>query len=514
MTLSNSLLDGNYSSDELIYDCIVIGTGTSSEPVIYHLSKTSFKTLIIDGSDLYKEYKSIDQNKRTYDYNITPKQIFSDLKIHNNFNKVKLKSNISLTCSNFSYIYSYVSGGLSNFWGGGLFEWPESEIKKTTSIPHDLIKKSYANISKRLCILDRNQFFKKSSFTNLFLEKHANLVPNIFQLSKFFISKESLKGHKEKRDYFDQNIIWKSSNTIKKYINNSQNIKYLPNTSALSIKKMDSRNIIYCLQGNKHIILKAKSVFLCAGVINSTYLAFSALEKKKADFRINHSFAAIVPVLYFGLLPRFQKDNLELPELSWSLIPKGTNISGYLISSYFLNKKLSRLFNSIFFKRLNKFIEKLLSSISFITIFTDSSETNTYLSIEKIPNKVYEHDDFSLKIINKNSPKAKQRIISRELNKLRKVFNFKFFLIKCLTQFAKNGGDIHYGSTMPEKNAMKNSICTNSIGELNNAKNIFVCDPSRMGYISSLPHTFTSMAIVDSSMPMIVKKLNHKELRD
>ena len=171
MTISNSLLDGEYSSDQLVYDGIVIGTGTSSEPVIYHLSKTNLKILIIDGSDLYQEYKSISDPKRKYDFQITPKQIFSDLKIHDKHKPVKLKSNVSLKCLNFSYIYSFVSGGLSNFWGGGLFEWPESEINKATSLPYSLIKQSYENISKRLCILDRGQFLEKSSFANIFLKK-------------------------------------------------------------------------------------------------------------------------------------------------------------------------------------------------------------------------------------------------------------------------------------------------------------------------------------------------------
>ena len=60
---------------------------------------------------------------------------------------------------------------------------------------------------------------------------------------------------------------------------------------------------------------------------------------------------------------------------------------------------------------------------------------------------------------------------------------------------------------MPDENIMASSINTTSIGELNNLKNVFVCDPSRMGYISSLPHTYTSMAIVDASMPIIIKKL-------
>ena len=54
----------DYNMD--LYDCVVIGTGTSSEPVIYHLSKTNLKTLIIDASDIYEEYSSIDSAKFLY----------------------------------------------------------------------------------------------------------------------------------------------------------------------------------------------------------------------------------------------------------------------------------------------------------------------------------------------------------------------------------------------------------------------------------------------------------------
>ena len=73
--------------------------------------------------------------------------------------------------------------------------------------------------------------------------------------------------------------------------------------------------------------------------------------------------------------------------------------------------------------------------------------------------------------------------------------------------YSRNGGDVHYGSTMPDENIIRNQITTSSIGELSDGKNIYVCDASRMAFISSLPPTFTSMAIVDASMPMIIKKL-------
>ena len=76
MTISNSLLDGEYSSDQLVYDGIVIGTGTSSEPVIYHLSKTNLKILIIDGSDFTKNIKVLVILKENMIFKLSKANIF------------------------------------------------------------------------------------------------------------------------------------------------------------------------------------------------------------------------------------------------------------------------------------------------------------------------------------------------------------------------------------------------------------------------------------------------------
>ena len=62
--------------DNIIYDCLIIGSGTSAEPVTSHLSKTDLNTLIIDQSNIYKEYDQVDKNKQLSS-RITPKQIFS-----------------------------------------------------------------------------------------------------------------------------------------------------------------------------------------------------------------------------------------------------------------------------------------------------------------------------------------------------------------------------------------------------------------------------------------------------
>ena len=165
--------------DNIFYDCLIIGSGTSAEPVTSHLSKTDLNTLIIDQSNIYKEYDQVDKNKQ-FSSRITPKQIFSNLNIQDKDNYMPISHNAFLKCKNFSYVHSNVSGGLSNFWGGGLFHWPDAEIKKATTLPIDSVKEGYKNISKRIKILSRNDFLEKSPFSSHFLKEQEKLSSGIF----------------------------------------------------------------------------------------------------------------------------------------------------------------------------------------------------------------------------------------------------------------------------------------------------------------------------------------------
>lgn len=501
---SNSKKNVGYL-DNILYDCLVIGTGTSAEPVTFHLSKTDLNTLIIDRSDIYKEYDEVFEKKKL-DFRITPKQIFSNLNIQDQENQTPISHNVFLKCKNFSYVHSNVSGGLSNYWGGALYSWPDSEIKKTTNLPIQSIKESYKNISKRLNILSRKDFLEKSSFASCFLSEQEKKLPQIFQNHKLFISEDGLTKHNFKKQVYDQHLIWKSSNTIRQYIDNSKNIKYSPDTNALSIKKYKNYYEIYCLQGNHYKKIRSKSIFLCSGVVNSTYLAFSVLDLKNEIFKLNHSLTAITPIIYLGFLSRFSRNNIDLPDLSWSLISEGINISGFLLSSFFIHKKIIKRLRNKFFRKIYYVLENILSSLAFVLTFSNSNQTNTKLKIKRISKTKNDLDQFLLEIKNNNSTESAQ-YINRKLKYLKKFIRGRFFLINLLTLKSKIGGDIHYGSTMPEKDLLESPINTNSIGEIKNAKNIYACDASRLAFISSLPHTFTVMAVIESSMPLIINNL-------
>ncbi len=505
MNSSSSLEDKKEEINDLVHDCIVIGTGTSSEPVIYHLSKTNLKTLIIDSSNIYKEYTKVEKRKKLIS-RITPKQIFSYLKIHNKNNFIRITSNVFLKCKNFSYVHSSVSGGLSNFWGGGVFKWPDLELRKATTLPVESIKKSYLNISKRLKILSRNDFLEKSYFSKFFLKEHSKNFSGIFSPTNFFVSENGLSKHKIKKEEYDQHLIWKSSHTVRRYIDDSKNIKYSPETTALVIKKHQNYYEILCSQGSKNKKLKSKSIFLCCGPVNSTQLAFSVLDLKEEIFELNHSISAITPIIHLGLLSKFKKNNLDLADLSWSLIPKGINISGSLLSSFFIHKKILKILPNGFLRNIYSLFENILSSIAFITTFTDSQQTKTSLKIKKISSENDTLEKFLLEISNNNFRSSKY-YISKKLKNLSQYIKRNYLLIRFLTVNSKNGGDIHYGSTMPEKKLKKNPINTSFIGEVNKAKNIYSCDAARLSYISSLPHTYTVMAIIDASMPLIIENI-------
>ena len=133
-----------------IFDTVIIGTGPSSEPVLHHLAKSKLNCCVIDAGDIGINIPA-GKIKKKYDFykNLTPKQKLNGFffSTKNYFNK--LNSFLYLKSKGFTYVYSFSSGGLSNIWGGGVFEWPDYELRKTSSLPSKSIKDAYQSIKAR-----------------------------------------------------------------------------------------------------------------------------------------------------------------------------------------------------------------------------------------------------------------------------------------------------------------------------------------------------------------------------
>ena len=493
----------------------MIGTGLSSEPILYYLSKTNLKVLIVDKSDIQFNYNRF-KLKNSKISRLTPKQIYSNLFIKSDSKYVPITKNARLSCSRFNYLYSPTSGGLSNFWGGGIFEWSDEDLKKTTSIPISRIKLSYKSIKERLHASRIDKYFQ-SSRINYLLEcnNKVNSILNI-KSTEFLLDQKGLTEHEKARKPFDQHLIWNSLSTIRSYINSSNNLIYKPNITVNSITDKKTYKIIKCSSNLKDFEIHAKAIFLCCGTVNSTLLAFSALDMTNACFNLFHNSAAIVPLFISSNIKTITSNEPQLPELTWTLRRKinhrnKLSSSGYIISSSFLFNKLSNISSAAIFKLSNSVFKCVLSRIFFLTIYSNSRFSNTKLLIEKDSLCSNSNEIYSLKIKSNLKIIKFLKSLLVDLFSINNLIGKRLSILYPLVRIVRTGGDVHYTSTMLDGSLIKNVITTNSLGEIDKLENIYVCDPSRLAYNSSLPHSFTSMAIVDASMKGIIRKIDRSD---
>lgn len=495
----------------IIFDTIIIGSGPCSEPAIYHLSKTNLNCLIVDADNINKDDIDIFKpNKLKLNNHITPKQ---RLKSFNWIKKNlyhKLNDFFYIKCINFIYVYSLLSGGLSNSWGGGVFEWPVHELIKTSSIPVNNIKKSYKSLGDRLCIRKRQTFSKISSSGKNIYKKINKLIE--FDITTFLLNQNYKKEDKNKP--FNQNLIWNSKKTIRNYLNNSKNLEYKKNTTVISFSRIN-KNFwsVCCIDKNKKIIFfKTKSIILCSGAINSACLVATGTNLQKAEFLLKHNNAYAIPI--FNLknnVKALSEINLDLPELSWfEKIPSKTKnnsfSSGYYINSLFLIKESIAKFPILKKRIIKNMIYLIYSRIGLFTIFLPSTLANVKLKV-KIIESCKNTKSIYATISNESNQKDISIYTKKILNKLKLAIPQNIYLISLLKRYVEPGGDIHYASTLPEGIEDKSKFSTTSIGEVRNLPMVFALDSSRLAYLSTLPHTFTTMALNDASMPKIIKKI-------
>ena len=487
----------------MIYDCLVIGTGPSSEPVIYHLSRTNLKVLIIDSGNLFENEKIKYKNKKEKYYSsLTPKQKYKGFNVLHN-KKINYSNGIFST-KNFSYIYTFLSGGLSNFWGGNIYEWNSKEIMSATSIKPSEVINSYAEIKKRIKFISPGKSNEVSKTSSIILNEINKTSQLEFKDSEILINENQNINSLEENDSV-QNLVWNSKFSVKKYIEKSSNLIYKKNLKAIKISKSDNFWKISCDNNFKIVELKARKIFLCAGCINSTLLSFTALNMKNLKINFNNQIAGLVPI--FNIKQFLNKENKLgiLPELVWKYKNKSKKV---LASGCVFNNKLIT-YNSNegnFIQKIfkNKFLRlKFFPKLNFMSIYCDNNKNKLYLKKTIDVNKNF---FYSIKIDSKNNLLLDWfNLISKsiKISKFtpRNIYIFNLFLI-----LLRRGGDIHYGCTMPELAEKNFPLKTSKNGELLNLKNIYVCDTSRMSNLSNLPHTFTSMAIVNTSMKNILKK--------
>lgn len=482
---------------QTIFDCIVIGTGPSAEPVIYHLSRSGLKTLVIDGSNALVT----DSNRRN---NIT--SIFKSPK-HGREGLFNMYSRQYFTVArkwvfssiNFMYSFAFSRGGLSKFWGGGAIPWTDLEIKRATSIPTNIVKQSYLELTDRLSI---------SSVEDL--GDCAISLPSImFDNNNLSLGRPLLFTSKQVRDNshinhdYDQVFVWDSWDTISHYVKHSNNVQY---QSAFAVDLNYIDNIWHISTDDPSQTLYARNIILSSGAINSAILVSSAYHNKYAEslFKIpfNHNLMQIIPAL--GPKYHISNSSPQQAEYHWDITCEGDipSSSGYLFSA-------NVLYKSILPKSVSKLVHILFpffaNRLYLITSFLSASCSDAFVSVSFSKNQ-----HLSMTIKHLLSTQGKVKLFKNSLS----MMSLSLKPFRLLSIFSLNGAvgaDIHYSSTIPESLAYSKSqyFSCNMLGSVSCLSNIYVCDPSRLAHLSSKPHTYTSMAITNAIMPDIISNIKY-----
>ena len=517
----------------MTFDCLVIGTGPSAEPVLRHLSGTDLSVCVIDGGNICSNTKlaKTDRHRPYFNFfsGVSPKLNNPLIQIERH----KAGPLLNYSCQtrqktdtkDFLYVSTLLSGGLSNFWGGGISRWPVYELTKATGIAPNDIFRSYERIEKSLNTAYSSDLSTLSSASSGLVRSSAHHSRLHFKATRFMLENSIGLASRLRRDSFDQSLIWNSGPTIRGLIRQTSNFSYIPHLKSISIgrNERDSKAwdvICFDKISGTYTKIIAKTVLLCAGTIPSAQLVYSALRLKgNIKLGLLHNQMFFLSALHkqkYQAKPFETSDEpryscLLLPELQWQycindyLVSSGYAITPSLLTNALIHSKQTWI-PPVFRNSAIKLSQVLSSRITLFTGYIPCSapdvEVNFCCANAKVENPI------SLVSIRQkycNQSRHEPVIQQSEIFQLAlKDLN----VLPIARLKVKRGADVHYAGTLGNHSCNTSShIHLSCIGEVEELKGVFSVDPARLNYLSSLPHTFTSMAIVDASMPYIIERV-------
>lgn len=487
-----------------LFDCIVIGAGPSAEPVLNRLSKTRYKTLVIHASEdslsksNYRRQSLLAPFIRFF--SLSPKQYSPGLKRADGVTRFNSLKRYSISAHNFSYTFSLGLGGLSNQWAGGAVRWSKDEILLASGIAFSEVECGYQSLENRL----RLKAIDQTSDCALDIVLPDSDTASIhFQRPLFFLSCLNRSETKIKAD-FDQQYVWSVKCDFKALDANCSHISF-SEAFVVSMYRTNGVWHLRCLSDGLVKIFRAKSIFLCAGAVSTAALLYTAYLYdgrlgKNFEVPLWHNSTSIVPVL--GPKSCLTDCSPQLPEYHWDL---GSDTELPLASGYFFTSQVIQksLLSSKPLSYILPFLKPFISRIYLLSIFSGVRSAHarvqfTARNLEFLEIKVQSVDHLS----------PWQIILMRLKNNFPRPFKLLPLLFK-----GQPGSDIHYACTVPfvrddEVNPANTLVfTTDKFGRAAGLDNVFVCDPSRLSFLASKPHTFTSMALTEASMNELMKDI-------
>lgn len=420
---------------------LIIGSGPTGITALNFLNK-KYNLYLCDGGNINSNLKNKIKLLENISFKYFEPKYQIARKVFNNFFKLKYK--------NFFNSSAIISGGLSNFWGGGL-EKPDAQFFNK----HNLNKnynKSFKDINKLMGLLNKGNLVSKNLFKSII---------NNFQTKKnkfVSLSENNLAITSENNKYRVFNS-FKLFTELKK----KKKINYL---NKLIVKKImyNKKKYKVIFSNNKYFYFD--KIICCAGTIGSTKIVLDLFNINNIKIRLFHNH--MFQLAFFNLNINFKnlssiKTNIFIPYLLLKAKIYNQNHAGTLM---FGNNIPKNIFKSYFINLISMFFK---SRILIGNFFVNQYLSNTYI-IKK--NNYYE--------ITSNTKKNNTKIniiknIIKNFLYINKFIPLPFLNFKTF----KNGSDSHYSSTIYNLKLNKKRIFKKNL-ELKKFKNFFVLDNSTM----------------------------------
>lgn len=458
---------------------VVIGSGISATIVAKTFLESNHKVYLVDSGNILDNPKLSSKNKYKFLPDVKKSPKFNDKFLINSVRQFKKKYKIKT--KNFLLASGLISGGLSNFWGGGL-EIPKSSYLKKYFFGNSILnERTY--IDRELQIDKKRFSFFNYFYNQKIIKKILKKTNKNIYFSKFLLALQHYNTKKLNIQDYDkidlltgcnQNI-YNSKFQILNLLKNN-NFIYLPNTFVENIKKSRSRYLI--ISDNKNLSkINFDKLIISTGTVGSTILV-DRIFNYSGEYRLFHT--PILKLMYFSFSLPFKIKNkikFSLPLLKLNIHIKKEKFSGSFM-------QLNNISNNFFGIRKSNILFSLFKKFIFVgNIFLPYNYSNTYIKVDKNRTLIYSNDNFN----------KKQLILSikKKLNLYLSSLNLIEFFYQNL-KFLQNGSDAHYSSTLINKH-IKGKKILNDLCELNSFKNIHVIDGSSIKEGLHFPTYFLMM---------------------
>ena len=511
------------------FDVIIVGSGPAGVSAAFPLLDAGLKVLMVDGgkelgldipASPYLSWRSNDPRQFARmvgsDFYALRNSGASSPKLRipnlaNIFDDYSRQNNI--VSQNFSAIGSLAVGGLSNAWGCGVAKYSDSELKEFPFLPIE-INQSYEHIADRIGLSGS----VGDDVSELFgLDEISQPPISLDQMNEYLLKNYHALQHKNldsfrlgrlrvaalSRDLGDRqacnqcgNCLWgcfrKSLYSAADEIYNLKkypNFFYRPGLITNSLTSNDEGVTIFGSEKETQfaVQIQAKKVFLGAGTLASTRLAFSALNIREVRPLLSSSTAAFMMTLpkYIGHYPQ---NSFGSGQLAFHF-PINKDVNGYGATF------------SIVGIPINEFLPHLPLqapiAIKFLRAFISSCLVGNIFLPGKVGGASFAISDEGVMRINYDQ----NRYLPNLMKTAKKVVAKKFrkigaWILPGSFTLGKPGADIHYAGTMPMKS---NPIIgeTNKYGEITALQNVYSIDGACLPVLSEKPHTLTIMANAD-----------------